>query len=329
MKKNSGIVFWVVGLAIMLAATVVLAANIGSVFGFLSVFVSCLMAIGAGFIMLPPFQLKVKEFRTEDNNLLTVLLSGIILFCSVIVHIFFIDYGDDLAKTEEKADQDIIMPAKQVLKNNNKNPYAPKYKPMSTNYAVYSFDVACKITAINKNTLRCVEAGKYDYSFKLAYLDLSNKSADFTKTLNKLLLDKEVMVTFKDDLYKKQQVAATSTTTASGIASTSSSTDGSPSSYRAKLRQKEYAELFNDDGSINLALINKSVVSLDRTVSLPPQYIEAEQKVMLDGKGVWSVEYLSAKSLEQTKKQLSKIPSDTSAIAKEYGDTDSTIDSHP
>jgi hypothetical protein len=79
--------------------------------------------------------------------------------------------------------------------------------------------------------------------------------------------------------------------------------------------------LFDDEGSINLALINKSVVSLDRNISLPPEYIQAEQKAMIDKKGVWSIEYLSAKSLEQARKHLANIPSDTSAIAKRYDDT--------
>ena len=42
---------------------------------------------------------------------------------------------------------------------------------------------------------------------------------------------------------------------------------------------------------------------------------------MIDTKGVWSIEYLSGKSLEQARKHLANIPSDTSAIAKRYDDT--------
>ncbi len=323
MKKNGDSVFWVMGLVIMLAATAVLALKFQSVFDFLSVFVSCLMAIIAGVIMLPPFHLKIKGFRTEDNHLFTVLLSGIILFCSFIVYLFFVDYSHNLANAKQNHEADIIAPtpSKPALTNNNQNPYAPKYKTTSTNYTVFSFDVACKITAINNNTLRCVEAGKHDYTFKLAYLDLDNKSADFNKTLNKLLLDKQVMVNFKDELYSKQGRAVTSAAVASSPASSPRNIDGTPSAYRTKLKQKKYAELFDDEGSINLALINKSVVSLDRNISLPPEYIQAEQKAMIDKKGVWSIEYLSAKSLEQARKHLANIPSDTSAIAKRYDDT--------
>lgn len=293
--------FWVMGITLTCLGLWFLAKDINQLTAFIKNLPYAIGLMASGLLIIPPLQ---KTYRSDDpilNSFIALLKSFVFIALMAIYYyllpIYFPEKSESLNENMTATDNLSISDNSP----SNKNPFAPKHKPVSSVYLFESYDTTCEVVAISKQYVTCNEGSATTYKLIPAYLDKNHYATDYIKTLSDLIEGKSIQVRFKpqllaqapppsidvpdaesDDASDKDTVIAASqpakTTKPKKI-------DNSPRERWANTPVP--AEFFLNMQNINLTLVDKGMAGVNHTIPLPPDYIKNEINANQKQVGVW------------------------------------------